>query len=96
MSESQRTRLEASWQARFEDFIDELPPEEQTEAVEWMREISALGSLAQGGTNAGPRGLAVSGDLTVRAETGSMAGGVLNIDGGVNLGNPPKPAASEG
>ncbi|MBL3666613.1 hypothetical protein JL475_11535 [Streptomyces sp. M2CJ-2] len=92
--ESQRARLEASWQARFEDFIDELPAEEQSEAAEWLRGITSLGSLAQSGATAGSNGLAVGGELHVNADNGSLAGGVLNIDGGVTLGNPHRPAAN--
>ncbi|MGW7138804.1 hypothetical protein [Streptomyces xanthophaeus] len=91
-----RLRLEASWQARFEDYIDELPAEEQASAGEWLREIITLASLANSPASPGTHSLAVGGDLNIQADNGSLAGGVLNVDGGVNLGNPRGPVTGKG
>lgn len=46
---------------------------------------------AAGGAVAGAYGLAVGGDLSVKAEGGSFAAGVANIRDGVRLGNPQQP-----
>ncbi|MFE5031265.1 hypothetical protein [Streptomyces sp. NPDC056683] len=46
---------------------------------------------AAGGVVAGAYGLAVGGDLSVKAEGGSFAAGVANVRDGVRLGNPQQP-----
>jgi len=48
---------------------------------------------AAGSVVAGAYGLAVGGDLSVKAEGGSFAAGVANIRDGVRLGNPQQPGA---
>ncbi|MFJ3775142.1 hypothetical protein ACIPX0_25945 [Streptomyces sp. NPDC090075] len=55
--------------------------------------VSAVQEAARaaGGAVAGAYGLAVSGDLSVKAEGGSFAAGVANIRDGVRLGNPQQP-----
>ncbi|MFJ8868302.1 hypothetical protein ACIRD6_21370 [Streptomyces sp. NPDC102473] len=90
------TRLEESWRTRFEDFLDDLPAEAQEEAAARIQEIATLGSVGRGASKAGDHGLAVAGDLHVQAEHGSLASGVLNIDGSISLGNPQQPAAEQG
>lgn len=49
------TRLEDSWRTRFEDFLDELPPEAQNEALQSLRDVVALGGLGRGSTSAGSK-----------------------------------------
>jgi hypothetical protein len=93
---TQRIRFGEAWRTRFEDFLDDLPAEEQEDAARALQGIIALGALGQGGATAGTRGLAVSGDLHVQAEHGSVAGGVLNIEGSLNLANPRLPEAGQG
>jgi hypothetical protein len=44
---------------------------------------------AGGAVSAGDGGLAAGGDVSVRADSGGVAGGVIH--GGVNVGNPPPP-----
>ncbi|MGW3098887.1 hypothetical protein ACWDCC_36220 [Streptomyces sp. NPDC001102] len=55
--------------------------------------VSAVQEAARaaGGAVAGAYGLAVGGDLSVKAEGGSFAAGVANIRDGVRLGNPQQP-----
>ncbi|MCX4779214.1 hypothetical protein [Streptomyces sp. NBC_01264] len=89
-------RLEDSWRTRFEDFLDELPPEAQNEALQGLRDVVALGGLGRGSTSAGQQGLAVGGDLQVQAQHGSVAGGVLNVEGGLHMELPQQPAADLG
>lgn len=94
--DTQRIRLEEAWRTRFQDFLDDLPPEAQGDAAQALRDIAALGALGRGNTSAGARGLAVGGDLHVQAEKGALAGGVLNIEGSVNLTNPRSPETGQG
>ena len=48
-----------------------------------------------GGVSAGDGGLAVGGDIHIAAEGGSVAGGVVNVEGGVSLGNPRVPGPDQ-
>ncbi|MFJ7305511.1 hypothetical protein [Streptomyces sp. NPDC099088] len=59
--------------------------------------VSAVQEAARtaGGAVAGSYGLAVSGDLSVKAEGGSFAAGVANIQDGVRLGNPQQPGTEQ-
>ncbi|MFF2820442.1 hypothetical protein ACFVT9_33555 [Kitasatospora cineracea] len=63
----------------------------------FARELKeAVGALeeakrAAGAQVVGAYGLAVGGDLTIRADNGSFAAGVANVTGGITLGNPPRP-----
>lgn len=94
--EQQQVRLAEAWRTRFEDFLEDLPPEEQESAAQAIRDIAALGALGQNKTSAGDRGLAVGRDLHIQAEHSSVAGGVLNVEGGLSLTNPPSPEADKG
>ncbi|MFE3265845.1 hypothetical protein [Streptomyces sp. NPDC059215] len=64
----------------------------------FARELDVAVSAVQeaaGGAVAGSYGLAVSGDLSVKAEGGSFAAGVANIQDGVRLGNPQQPGTEQ-
>jgi hypothetical protein len=68
--------------------------EQDTGFAEALEEaVSAVQEAARaaGGAVAGAYGLAVGGDLSVKAEGGSFAAGVANIRDGVRLGNPQRP-----
>lgn len=92
----QRARLVGVWRTRFEDFLEDLPTEDRENAAQALRDIAALGALGESNTSAGDRGLAVGGDLHVQAERGSVASGVLNVEGGLSLANPPFPETGRG
>ena len=93
---SQRMQLAASWRVRFEDFLDELPPEAQDEAAAHLQQIASLSSLGNSSATAAQQGLAVGRDIHVQADNGSVAGGVLNVEGGLHVGNPHQPGAARG
>lgn len=80
-------RQEAIWQARFEELLESLSADEQERAVEELR-----GALAQyrpsDAVRAGPGGLAVGGNVEVRADGGSAAAVRM---GDVTIGSPVHP-----
>ncbi|MFE7119551.1 hypothetical protein ACFU99_29455 [Streptomyces sp. NPDC057654] len=89
-----RERLQGRWQERIADLLEDLDDTEREAAAEELRAAVSLVDRhigdARGAQVAGDRGLA-AGSVTARAEQGSIAGGVVNIDGGVTLGNPSRP-----
>jgi hypothetical protein len=88
-----RIRQEAAWQARIEATLESLGEAERDQAAD---ELGAL--LAQhtphGGVSAGQGGLAVGGNVDIRAEAGSIAAGVIH--GGAQIGRPLAPNPSQG
>jgi hypothetical protein len=92
--ERARIRQEASWQARFEAFLEDLSEDEREQAAEALRTLLREQAPAAGGVSAGAGGLAVGGNLHITAEGGSVAAGVIH--GGVHLGPPPGPDPSKG
>jgi hypothetical protein len=87
-----RIRQEALWQARFESLLESLAEHERTRAAEELRGL--LDAHAASGPSAGDGGLAVGGDVHIRAEGGSIAAGVIH--GGAHIGPPPPPVPSQG
>ncbi|MEU7044788.1 hypothetical protein AB0A77_27530 [Streptomyces varsoviensis] len=89
-----RDRLRDRWQNRIADLLEDLDDTEREAAAEELRAAVSLVDRhigdARGAHVAGDRGLA-AGTVTAHAEQGSIAGGVVNIDGGVTLGNPSRP-----
>ncbi len=86
-----RDKAKTSWQERFEDFLGELDPPEQESLA---KELLALAEQverdrASAGVSVGDGGIAVGGDLNVNAEDHGIA--VVRNQGGINVGNPPKP-----
>lgn len=90
--ERARIRQEAMWQARFEGLLEMLPDDQRDRAAEELRAL--LGAAAAPGVSAGDSGLAVGGDLHIRADHGSIAAAVIH--GGAHLSPPPPPAPSQG
>ncbi|WP_030243876.1 hypothetical protein [Streptomyces sp. NRRL S-350] len=88
-----RIRQEASWQARFEAFLEDLPEGERERAGEALRELLAE-SAAQAQVSAGDGGMAVGGNVHISAQEGSVAAGVIH--GGVQIGHPQVPDPSKG
>lgn len=94
-AEQVRSRLEVSWQTRLEDLLDSLDGPDREATAGQLRELVDLaGRQAAGGVSAGEGGIAAGGDVTIRAEGGSVAGGV--ISGGVSIGDPPMPGPGQG
>ncbi|MEV0281503.1 hypothetical protein AB0I22_34675 [Streptomyces sp. NPDC050610] len=89
-----RDRLRDRWQNRIADLLEDLDDDEREAAAEELRAAVSLVDRrigdARGVQVAGDHGLA-AGSVTARAEQGSIAGGVVNIDGDVTLGNPSRP-----
>lgn len=89
-----RMRCEGAWQVRFETLLESLPEPEREVTATLLR--TAVEEAARHAVRAGDHGVSVAGDLRVRADNGSLAGGVVDIDGAVTLtGNPPVPGADE-
>ncbi|MFB7619134.1 hypothetical protein [Kitasatospora sp. NPDC056181] len=88
-----RIRQEASWQARFEAFLEDLPEDERERAGEALRELLAE-SAVQAQVSAGDGGMAVGGNVHIGAQEGSVAAGVIH--GGVQIGHPQVPDPPKG
>ncbi|MEV8099273.1 hypothetical protein [Kitasatospora sp. NPDC085879] len=67
-----RIRQEASWQARFEAFLEDLPEDERERAGAALRELLAA-SAAKAQVSAGDGGTAVGGNVHISAQEGSVA-----------------------
>jgi hypothetical protein len=90
-----RTRLEIAWQTQFTDLLESLAPDEREEAAEQLRELVDLAQgQGQGSVSATTGGMAVRGDVDIRAEGGSVAAGTIH--GGVSIGNPRQPGPDQG
>ncbi|MEU0008850.1 hypothetical protein ABZ079_32470 [Streptomyces sp. NPDC006314] len=92
-SERLRIRQEAAWQARIEALLESLDDQQRARAAEELRALLAQ-HAQQGAASAGPGGLAVGGNMDIRAEDGSIAAGVIH--GGAHIGRPPTPDPSQG
>ncbi len=91
--ERERIRQEASWQARIEARLENLQSTERDEAADQLRALLAQ-HAAPGHVSAGPNGLAAGGNVDIRANSGSIAAGVIH--GGAHLGIPSTPDPSQG
>jgi hypothetical protein len=86
--EQARIRQESSWQTRIEGMLETLDDAERQKAADQLRDLLAQ-YVPQGGVSAGPGGVAVGGDMSISAERGSVASGV--VQGDVHVGRPPEP-----
>lgn len=83
-----RARQEAFWETRFADLIAASDEHARAEAVTQLQElVDLVNRLAATPTVQANGGLVVEGAMTIRAEGGSVAGGVIH--GGIHLTNPP-------
>ncbi|MGK5451231.1 hypothetical protein [Streptomyces radiopugnans] len=88
-AELARVRQEAAWQARFENLLESAGGDERARLAEELRALLERHSPA-GGASVGRDGMAVGGDVHVRAD-GGVAGGVIH--GGAHVHpRPPGPA----
>ncbi|AVV46748.1 hypothetical protein C6376_40855 [Streptomyces sp. P3] len=86
-AERARSRIEGVWRDRFEDLLGRLDADERAEVADQLTNLASLARPA-GGVSAGDDGLAVGGNVSVRAGDSSVA--AVRI-GTVNMGNPPPP-----
>jgi hypothetical protein len=93
-AEQARVRGEASWQARIETVLENMGEAERDRAAEDLRVLLAQYSPQGGRVSASAGGLAAGGDITIRAEGGSIAGGVIH--GGARIGTPTVPDPPQG
>ncbi|SHI21735.1 hypothetical protein SAMN05444521_5545 [Streptomyces sp. 3214.6] len=85
-----------SWTTRFRDLLQDLPERERNEvASELEALVEHVRRHAPGsGASAGSGGVAANGDVIIDATGGSVAAGVMHVQGGVHL-DPPKPGAAQ-
>jgi hypothetical protein len=86
--EQTRIRQEASWQTRIEGMLENLDEAERKHAADQLGALLEQ-FVPQGGVSAGPGGVAVGGDMSISAEHGSVASGV--VQGDVHVGRPIEP-----
>ncbi|MFF8946692.1 hypothetical protein ACF1A5_31440 [Streptomyces sp. NPDC014864] len=87
--ERQRAYWESVWQARLEVFVEGLSAaEREGVAAELRALVVEAGSSSRAGQQAGAGGVVAGGDVSVRAEGGSVAGAVVRVDGGLHLAPP--------
>ena len=89
-----RIRHEASWQTRFEALLESLDEAEREAVAAQLRGILDEQAKASYAVSAQSGGLAAGGNIDIRADSGSIAGGVIH--GGASIGTPSKPDPSQG
>jgi hypothetical protein len=79
------------WQGRLEALLDEHPElaDDLHALVDDLRAVTATASVSSG-----DHGLAAGGNIDIRADAGSIAGGVIH--GGASIGTPIQPDPSQG
>ncbi|MEW1719333.1 hypothetical protein [Streptomyces sp. NPDC093109] len=91
-AEHRRVRWEGVWQARLELLLEALAQDDRRRAAAELQAVVGLvrpaAPAGPGRTTAGAGGLAAGGDVSVTAEDGSVAGGVVRVEGGVHLAAP--------
>lgn len=83
-------RWESSWQARWEMLLDSLPEAELPATAQELAQMVSLNHRHARLTNvsANDHGMVVGGDVSITAESGSLAGGVVTVEGGISLTDP--------
>lgn len=87
-----REMVAVSWRARFQDLLEDLDDPDREQAVDQLRELVALIQQSTGGAIAGNEGVAIGGDVHVRAEQNSAAAWQMRD---VHIGNPPRPGPEQ-
>jgi hypothetical protein len=84
-----RLRAEAAWQMCFTMFLTSLSSREQMRACgELVVLIAQYLTGARPAVHAGDAGVTAGSDVNITADRGSMAGGVVQVEGGVHLAFP--------
>ncbi|MGZ2361732.1 hypothetical protein LRE75_34510 [Streptomyces sp. 372A] len=86
-----RIRQEAAWQGRIEALLEGLEDIERARVADELRTLVAQ-QTSHSSVSAGQSGLAVGGDVDVRADRGSAAAVTM---GNVTLGNPSQPGPQQ-
>ncbi|MFF9496302.1 hypothetical protein [Streptomyces flaveolus] len=89
--ERARIRQEAVWQGRIEALLESLGDIERVRVADELRTLLAQQASPRS-VSAGQSGLAVGGDLNIRADHGSAAAVSM---GNVTLGNPSQPGSHQ-
>ncbi|MFC8838684.1 hypothetical protein ACFT8Q_00845 [Streptomyces griseoincarnatus] len=87
-ADAQRRRWEAVWQTRLEMLLEALDAQARAAAAAQLAEVVAAARSLRGGVQASPGGVTAGGDVRVAAESGSVAGAVVQVEGGVHLAGP--------
>lgn len=93
-AERARIRQEASWQTRFEAFLESLDEAEREQAAVQLRGILDAQAKDSHAVSAGSGGVAAGRNIHIRAAHGSIASGVIH--GGASIGPPIQPEPSQG
>lgn len=85
----EQMRLAGAWQVRLETFLGSLPIQEQAVALSSLESLLA-GQLrsANQSISAGDAGVTAGTDVNIAADRGSVAGGVMRVEGGVHIAFP--------
>ncbi|BBJ47064.1 hypothetical protein SSPO_097820 [Streptomyces antimycoticus] len=86
-----RIRHEAAWQGRIEALLESLEDVDRARVVEELRTLQAQ-QTSHRSVSAGQSGLAVGGNVDIRADRRSAAAVTM---GNVTLGNPSQPGAHQ-
>ncbi|MFI2549152.1 hypothetical protein ACH5AJ_33595 [Streptomyces rochei] len=90
-AERARIRQEAVWQGRIEALLESLEDMERARVADELRTLLDQ-QASHRSVSAGQSGLAVGGDLNIRADHGSAAAASM---GNVTLGNPSQPGSHQ-
>ncbi|MEV8248658.1 hypothetical protein ACFWJV_30190 [Streptomyces rochei] len=90
-AERARIRQEAVWQGRIEALLESLEDMERARVADELRTLLDQ-QTSHRSVSAGQSGLAVGGDLNIRADHGSAAAASM---GNVTLGNPSQPGSHQ-
>ncbi|MFE6470150.1 hypothetical protein ACFVGP_03470 [Streptomyces rochei] len=90
-AERARIRQEAVWQGRIEALLESLEDMERARVADELRTLLEQ-QTSHRSVSAGQSGLAVGGDLNIRADHGSAAAASM---GNVTLGNPSHPGSHQ-
>ncbi|WP_086708505.1 hypothetical protein [Streptomyces antimycoticus] len=93
VAERTRIRLEAAWQTRIETLLEALDETERTRAADQLRSLLAQ-PLPGTDVSAGDGGVAVGGNVEIRADHNSAAAWHMgNVN--VSVANPPQPGTPQ-
>ncbi|MER5911901.1 hypothetical protein ABT124_15680 [Streptomyces sp. NPDC001982] len=90
-----RIRQEASWQTRFETLLENLTDEERQQVAAQLRALVSEHANKAGSVSAGDGGVAVGGNVDIRADRAGVAAVSMGKVTTGN-GNPPQPGAPQG
>ncbi|MFD7607684.1 hypothetical protein ACFWAN_46120 [Streptomyces mirabilis] len=87
------TRQEGAWLSRFQDRYDSLEDDQRAQALAELQTLLAEHASGAAAT-AGDGGLTAAGNVTIQADQGSIAAGVIH--GGASISTPSQPTSPQG